>query len=161
MTRAVIEALAEVERQATHPTGFKRLIRGTLGVMANTLPEIALVSTAGLLLWNFFVHGETPDFFRMSLVALIPLVVIVVLHLLVLLLLPVRWPAIRYEFRKQLGVRMADELGRAYLTIPAEVSAAIADERKQVDVLVAETKQVSAWLAERQQAARVAELYGK
>ena len=161
MTRAVIEALAEVERQATNPTGFRRLLRGTLSLMANTLPEIALVSTAGLLLWNFFVHAETPDFFRMSLVALIPLVVIIVLHMLILMLLPVRWPAIRYEFRKQLGTRMAAELGRAYLAIPTEVSAAIHEEREQVDSLVAETKQVSDWLAERQQAARVAELYGK
>ena len=158
MTRAVIEALAEVERQATNPTGFRRLLRGTLSLMANTLPEIALVSTAGLLLWNFFVHAETPDFFRMSLVALIPLVVIIVLHMLILMLLPVRWPAIRYEFRKQLGTRMAAELGRAYLAIPTEVSAAIHEERKQVDSLVAETKQVSDWLAERQQAAELAQV---
>ena len=161
VTRAVIEALAEVERQAINPTGFKRVVRGTLGLFANTLPEIALVSTAGLLLWNFFVRGETPDLFRMSLVGLIPLVVIIVLHLLVLLLLPVRWPAIRHEFRKQLGTRMAAELGRAYLPIPSEVAATIQEERKQVDVLIAEAKQVNDWLAERQQAARVAELYGK
>ncbi|VTR95948.1 gtp-binding protein : Uncharacterized protein OS=Methylococcus capsulatus (strain ATCC 33009 / NCIMB 11132 / Bath) GN=MCA1394 PE=4 SV=1: MMR_HSR1 [Gemmata massiliana] len=161
ITRSVIEALAEVERQATHPTGFKRIVRGTLSLLANTLPEIALVSTAGLLLWNFFIHGETPDLFRMSLVALIPLVVIIVLHLLILLLLPVRWPAIRHEFRKQLGTRVAADLGRAYLTIPGEVCDAIQEERKQVDGLIAETKQVNDWLAERQQAARVAELYGK
>ncbi len=161
ITRSVIEALAEVERQATHPTGFKRIVRGTLSLLANTLPEIALVSTAGLLLWNFFIHGETPDLFRMSLVALIPLVVIIVLHLLILLLLPVRWPAIRHEFRKQLSTRVAADLGRAYLTIPGEVCDAIQEERKQVDGLIGETKQVNDWLAERQQAARVAELYGK
>ncbi len=163
MTRAVIDALAEVERQATHPTGFRRVVRGTLTVLANTLPEIALVATVGMLLWNFFVSTPSivPDFFQMSLVVLIPLIVIVVLHLLILLLLPVRWPAIRHEFRKQLGVRLAAELGRAYLAIPGEVSAAILDERKQVDALVAEAKQVADWLAERQQAARVAELYGK
>ncbi|AMV27208.1 GTPase Era [Gemmata sp. SH-PL17] len=161
ITRSVIEALAEVERQATHPTGFKRIVRGTLSLLANTLPEIALVSTTGLLLWNFFIHGETPDLFRMSLVALIPLVVIIVLHLLILLLLPVRWPAIRHEFRKQLGTRVAADLGRAYLTIPGEVCDAIQEERKQVDGLIGETKQVNDWLAERQQAARVAELYGK
>ena len=161
MTRAVIDALAEVERQVTHPTGVRRFVRGTLGLLANTLPEIALVTTAGLLLWDFFVHGIVPDFFRMALVVLIPLVVIVVLHLLILLLLPVRWPAIRSQFREQLGTRIAAELNRAYLTIPDEVAAAILDERKQVDALVSEAKQVSDWLAERQQAARVAELYGK
>ena len=160
MTRSVIDALAEVERQATHPTGWRRALRGTLTLLANTLPEVALVATAGLLLWNFFVLNEVPDFFRMSLVVLIPLMVIVVFHLLILVLLPVRWPVIRSEFRRQLGDRLGADLDRAYLDIPAEVAAAIRDERQKVDELVAETKQVSDWLAERQQAARVAELYG-
>ncbi len=161
VTRGVIDALAEVERQATHPTGWRRWLRGTLSLLANTLPEIALVGTMGMLLWNFFVHNQTPGMFEMSLVVLVPLIVIVVFHLLILLLLPVRWSAIRGEFRKQLGERMATELGRAYLAIPGEVAVALAEERKQVDALVAETKQVSDWLAERQQAARVTELYGK
>lgn len=163
VTRAVIEALAEVERQATNPTGFRKLVRGTLSVLANTLPEIALVATVGTLLWNFFVPSPpiVPDMFQMSLVVLIPLIVIVALHFLILLLLPVRWPAIRSEFRRQLGTRMAAELGRAYLAIPGDVAAAIREERNQVDALIAETKQVIDWLAERQQAARVAELYGK
>ncbi len=160
-SRAVIDALAEVERQATHPTGWRRLVRGTLSLLANTLPEVSLVATAGVLLWNFFVHGQTPDLFRMSLVVIIPLVVIVVLHMLIVLLLPVRWPAIRSEFRRHLGTRIAEELDRAYLPIPGEVAAAIQDERKQVDSLIAETNEVADWLAERQQAARVAELYGK
>lgn len=163
VTRAVIEALAEVERQAANPTGVRRAVRGTLGVMANALPELALVATVGTLLWNFFVPtpNVVPDLFQMSLVVLIPLVVIVALHLLVLLLLPVRWPAIRHEFRKQLGTRLAAELGRAYLALPDEVAGAIRAERKQVDALIAETNEVIDWLAERQQAARVAELYGR
>src|SRR5438874_5973094 len=55
MTRAVIDALAEVERQATHPTGWRKLLRGTLSLFANALPEISLIATAGYLLWNFFV----------------------------------------------------------------------------------------------------------
>ncbi|MDY3562790.1 50S ribosome-binding GTPase [Gemmata sp. JC673] len=163
VTRAVIDALAEVERQATNPTGFRRALRGTLTVAANTLPEIALVATVGTLLWNFFVPTPsiTPDMFQMLLVVLIPLVVIVAVHLLILLLLPIRWPTIRAEFRRQLGDRMATELGRAYLAIPGEVAGAIREERKQVDGLVAETKEVENWLTERQQAAHVGELYGK
>lgn len=161
MTRAVIEALAEVEHQATHPTGWRKLLRDTLSLFANTLPEVSLVATAGVLLWNFFIHNEVPDFFRMSLVILVPLLVIIVFHLLILLLLPVRWPAIRSEFRRQLGDRMAAELGRAYLAIPGEVAIAIREERKQTDAMIDETKQVNDWLAERQQAARVSELYGK
>jgi hypothetical protein len=162
-SRAVIDALAEVERRATHPTGWRKLVRGTLGALANTLPEISLVVTAGIILWNFIAASppHIPSMFEVALIAIIPLVVIIVLHLLILLLLPVRWPAIRGEFRRHLGGRIAEELDRAYLPIPGEVAAAIQEERKQVDALVAETKQVTDWLAERQQAARVAELYGK
>jgi energy-coupling factor transporter ATP-binding protein EcfA2 len=161
MTRAVIEALAEVERQAKNPTGWRKWLRGTIRGLANTLPELSFIATTAVLLWNFFMHGETPDAFRMSLVAIIPLVVILVFHLLILLLLPVRWPNIRNEFRRQLGTRIAAELNRSYLPIPGEVATAIDAERKQVDTLIAETKHVSDWLTERQQAARVAELYGK
>src|SRR5207248_477581 len=77
-----------------------------------------------------------------------------------LLLLPVRWPAIRGEFRRSLEGKIKAELGRVYLPIPGEIAAALKDERKQVDQLIVDTKQVTDWLAERQQAAHVAELYG-
>lgn len=160
MTRSVIEALAEVERQATHPTGWRKAVRGTLTALANTLPEVALVATIGYLLWNFFIHNQVPDLFRVSLVVLIPLLVVIVFHLLIVLLLPVRWPVIRSEFRGQLGTRLDAELSRAYLAIPEEVAAGIREERKQVDEVIAEAKQVADWLTERQQAARVGELYG-
>ncbi len=161
VTRAVIDALAEVERRATHPTGWRKALRGTLGVAANTLPEVALVATAAVLLWDFFVVGNTDiSLFRLSLVGLVPLVVIIVLHLLILMLLPIRWPAIRGEFRRELGAKLEAELERVYRPIPGETAAALAAERAEVDALVADTKQVSDWLAERQQAARVGELYG-
>lgn len=161
VTRAVIDALAEVERQATHPTGWRKALRVTLGAAANTLPEVALVATAGVLLWDFFVNQNTDiSAFRLALIGLVPLVVIIVLHLLILLLLPIRWPAIRGEFRRELTTRLDAELERVYRPIPGEVAAALAAERAEVDALVADTKQVEAWLAERQQAARVGELYG-
>jgi hypothetical protein len=111
--RAVIEALAEVERHATTPPGSEGSCAPRSGALANSLPEVALVATVGTLLWNFFVREPSivPDFFQMSLVVLIPLVVIIALHFLILLLLPVRWPAIRSEFRAQLGARMGDDWG--------------------------------------------------
>lgn len=161
VTRAVIDSLAAVERQATHPTGWRKAVRATLGTAANTLPEVTLVATAAVLLWDFFVVGNTEiSAFRLALVGLVPLVVIIVLHLLILLLLPIRWPAIRGEFRRELVVRLEAELARVYRPIPGEIAAALAAERAEVDVLVADTKQVAEWLAARQQAARVGELYG-
>jgi energy-coupling factor transporter ATP-binding protein EcfA2 len=159
-TRAVIDALAEVEREATRPTGWRRLLRGTLSFLANTVPEISLVGTAGLLLWNFMVNGQTPGLFEMSLIALIPLTVVIVFHLLILMLLPIRWPAIRGRFQTHLATRLSEELDRVYLQVPADIAAALREERKQVDTLLSETKEVTDFLAERQQAARVRELYG-
>jgi len=48
VTGIVIEALDEVERQATNPTGWRRWLRGTITLLANTRPETALVATAAL-----------------------------------------------------------------------------------------------------------------
>ena len=72
----------------------------------------------------------------------------------------------RFDWHKQTpeqaeSWRLTEELGRSYLPIPGEIAAALQEERNQVDAVIADTKQVSDWLAERQQAARVAELYGK
>jgi 50S ribosome-binding GTPase len=159
-TRAVIDALAEVEREATHPTGWRRALRGGLSLLANTLPEVALISTAGILLYNFIVKQETPGLFALSLVLLVPLMVVAIFHLLILLLLPVRWPAIRDRFRDKLAVRLGEELQRVYLLIPSEIALALQDERRQVETLLAETKEVADWLAAKQQAAHVTELYG-
>jgi predicted GTPase len=161
VARNVIDALADVEREAIHPSGWRRAVRGTLGFLANTLPEVSLIGTAGLLLYNFIVVGQTPGFFEMLLIGLIPLVVVIVFHLLILMLLPIRWPAIRGRFREKLATRLTDEMERVYLPVPVEIATALRDERKQVDQLLADTKEVADWLTERQQAAQVAELYGK
>ncbi len=160
ITRSVIEALAEVEQICTNPRGWRKWVRSTLGLLANTLPEISLVATAGYVLYDFFVNSVVPDTFRIALIAIVPLVVIVIFHLLIVLLLPVRWPAIRGEFHKRLGARLTQEFERAYLPIPSDLALALVEERSQVDRLVAETKEVNDWLAVRQQAAQVAELYG-
>ncbi len=84
----------------------------------------------------------------------------IVFHLLILMLLPVRWPAIRDRFREKLEGGSVEELDRVYLPIPGEIAAALHDERKQVEMLLAETKEVAEWLAAKQQAAQVTELYG-
>jgi hypothetical protein len=160
VTGIVIDALAEVERQAANPTGWRRWLRGTVTFLANTLPELALVATAAIILWKFIVDQEVPQLFQMSLIALVPLMVIIAFHLLVLLILPVRWPAIRGEFTRALQVRFHGELDRMYLSIPAEIAGALIEERRQMEVLLTDAKQVSDWLAERQHAAHVGEMYG-
>jgi hypothetical protein len=159
-TCAVIDSLTEVEREATQPTGWRRALRGTMTVLANTLPEVALIATAGILLYNFIVKQETPGVFALSLVVIVPLMVVAIFHLLILLLLPVRWPAIRDRFRSRLDTHLLEELDRAFLSVPSKIAADLLDERQQLESLLAETKEVGDWLANRQQAAHVAELYG-
>jgi hypothetical protein len=160
VTRGVIDALAEVEREATHPTGWRRMLRGTLSLLANIAPELSLIATAGVILFNFIVNQQTPGLFEMSLILLVPLTVVIVFHLLILLLLPIRWPAIRGRFLARLGNRLSEEMERVYLPIPGEIALALLDERKRVDELISDTKKVADWLTERQQAAQVSELYG-
>ena len=158
--RAVIDALAEVEQMCTNPRGWRRWLRGTLSLLANTLPEVSLVATAGYVLFDFFVNNVMPDTFRIALIVIVPLVVVVAFHLLILMLLPVRWPAIRGEFRKRLDARLTEEFERAYTPIPGDLAAALQEERKQVDQLIANVKEINEWLTVRQKAAQVAELYG-
>jgi hypothetical protein len=160
VTRVVIDTLADVEREATHPTGWRKAVRGTLTVLANTLPEVALVSTAGILLWNFMVNTHVPGLFEMLLIVLIPLTVVIVFHQLVVWILPIRWSSIRERFKEKLAARLTEELERVYLPVPADIASALREERKQVDTLLGETKEVADWLAQQQQAAQVTELYG-
>jgi energy-coupling factor transporter ATP-binding protein EcfA2 len=160
ITGIVIDALAEVERQVSAPTGWRKWLRGGITLAANTLPELSLIATAGIILWNFIVERIVPELFQMSLIALVPLTVVIVFHLLILLVLPVRWPGIRGEFTRALLARFQAELDRIYLAVPAGLAAELIEERKDVEALLADEKQVADWLAVRQQAARIGELYG-
>jgi len=160
VTGIVIDALGEVEREAANPTGWRKWVRGSIALLANSLPEVSFLATAAILLWSFVYEQNVPGIFQMSLIALVPLTVMVVFHLLIVMLLPVRWPAIRGEFERALRSRFNAELDRVYLPIPGDVAAAIAAERAELESLLADIRQTADWLAARQQAARVGELYG-
>lgn len=77
------------------------------------------------------------------------------------MVLPIRWGAIRGEFRSRLEGKLKDEFRRAFLPLPDELAAAVATERREVEHLLTETRQVADWLREREDAAHVAELYGR
>ncbi len=161
ITRNVVDALTEVEREVTKPTGWRKVVRGIVGFLGNTLPEAVLIGAIILLLWRFFVDGLTPEFFHVLLPIYVTLGALIVMHIVILFSLPVRWSAIRGEFRKRLESKLMDELRRTYLPIPAELAATIADETKQAEYLMTETQQVADWLSEREQAAQIRELYGR
>jgi energy-coupling factor transporter ATP-binding protein EcfA2 len=161
LTRAVVTALSEVEQEAAKPTGWRRYVRGGLGLLANYLPESILIVSIVILLWRFIVEDFTPQFFHILLPIYVTLGVLIVLHILITMVFPIRWSAIRGEFESRLERKVRDELQRAYLPVPGEVVADLTRQRASVEELLAETQQVSAWLAERESAAQISELYGK
>jgi hypothetical protein len=92
--------------------------------------------------------------------AFVVFVVLVFFHILISLVLPMRWQAIRSEFQRQLGQRLQNDLENAYAAIPSDVASELAEERRQVEKLSAETGEVAGWLEQREQAASVKGLYG-
>jgi hypothetical protein len=155
------EALTHVERQWARPTGVRAWLQAALVWAANIVPELTLMAAIIVLLWRYFVQENfQPSLFSILLPFLITLVVLLLLHLLVNWVLPLRWPTIRGEFKRQLEKRIDDRLTAAYLPMPAEVNAQLAAERQKIDILVAEADEIRGYVDRQQQATRIAELYG-
>jgi energy-coupling factor transporter ATP-binding protein EcfA2 len=161
--RALMEALAEVERSRTRPRGLRKLLQFTVVGMSNVLPEIVFVAAFLLLLWRYFdpqgvgYHVTAID---LVLPFALTLFVLVFLQLLTAILLPVRWSAVRDEFHRKLVGRLEDELKAVYAAIPAETAEALLKEQARVDELLSELREVRTWLDSRQTAASVTGLYG-
>ena len=56
---------------------------------------------------------------------------------------------------------MREELDSVYQCIPADVAESLRLERREVEKLLGETREVTQWLEQREQAASIAALYGK
>jgi hypothetical protein len=87
--------------------------------------------------------------------------VLIILHLLIAVVLPLRWHAIRDEFARRLGERIAQELEHVYADLPAAVAEGLLKERRQVEQLLGETREVTGWLEQREQSASITSLYGR
>jgi len=163
--RAMSEVLHDVERRRSDPTGPRRHVRAVLGFFSDWLPPLAFVAALILfLLIAFRAWGEkTPplEWMHFVLPFAVLLAVLVVLHILIVLLLPMRWAAIRGEFQALLQKRLQQELEGVYGPVPDDVAALLQAERRQVEKLAAETRDVSSWLRHREESASVAGLYGK
>ena len=160
-TRGLIDALAQVESEVTRPTGWRRIVRGGVSFIANTLPELVLIASIILVLYFFFVQNEAPSLAMVTMPLYTTLGTLILLHVLISLMLPVRWSTIREEFRVRLANRLQDELDRTFLPVPDEIATAVREEKKRAETLAAEVKQVADWLAEREYAVHVGELYGR
>lgn len=158
---ALNDSLTHVERQWSQPTGTRAWLQAGLVRLANVLPELTLVAAIIVLLWRYFVQENfQPSVFSILLPFLMTLVVLILFHLLVNWVLPLRWPTIRGEFKRQLGRRIADSLTAAYAPVPGEVNARLAAERREIDTLQREAEEVREYLERHQQEAHIEGLYG-
>jgi hypothetical protein len=162
-SRILLDVLQAVEQQWTRPTGWRRWVQTLLVWVTDWLPPLALLAAVANLVWRYFDpagRGYQVNLSDVLLPLVILLGVLVILHVLVALLLPLRWPVIRGEFRRRLEARLQQELEEVYLSVPAELADALRAERSEVEKLVAETREVAGWLRQREQAAGIEGLYG-
>lgn len=162
--QALVDILQQVEHEAVHPAGVRRWTQRAIVLLADWVPPVALLAALVQLLWRYFDpmgRGYTSQLSDVLLPLVVLLIVLVILHLLIVLLLPVRWAVIRSEFQRRLQCRVQSELESVYASIPAEVAGALHLERRQSEQLLRDTREVAAWLEQREQAASIAGLYGK
>ena len=164
---AMSEVLHQVEKQRTRADGAAPLrpgrarFPGGLGAarrlgLRDRSTSCSRRSTSG---------KETPrpsiGWLDLALPLFVTLAVLVILHVLIALLLPLRWSQIRGEFKVRLEKRLQQELENVYGPVPEDVAALLLAERRQVEKLAGETRDVASWLRQREQSASVAGLYGK
>jgi hypothetical protein len=160
---ALSEVLQQVEAQWSRPTGARRWLHTVVIWVADWLPPVVLLAALVNLLLHYFDpwgRGYQIGWIDLFLPLIVVLVVLIVLHILITVLLPLRWTAIRGEFRRRLEARLTEEMEGVYGPLPAQVAESLRAEREQVEQLLGETREVAGWLEQRQQAASVAGLYG-
>jgi energy-coupling factor transporter ATP-binding protein EcfA2 len=161
----LVEVLHEVESQWARPTGSRRGLQNVFIWVGDIVPLVVLLASC-LIVLNDYFHLWSQDRLFSSLyeAILFPLVAVLltllILYLLIIFLLPIRWPAIRSTFHRRLTERLREELGSAYLPIPQEVADRLLAERRQLDELLADCREVRQWLRTQEQAAGIEALYG-
>ncbi len=158
--RGLTEVLESVEKQWTRPSGSRRLVQETLVLAADWIPPLALLASLVNLLWKVFYLSISPTLIDILLPGIVLLVVFLILHLLIYVLLPLRWNAIRHEFHDRFETRIRQELEEVFLDMPSDLAEKLAEDRKQVEKLIGETREVASWLAKREEAASISGLYG-
>jgi hypothetical protein len=129
--------------------------------LADWLPLATLVTVAGVLLWGYVMEGRPFAWGDLFPLGMSVLMVLIILHVVIAVFLPLRWPAIRTEFQRQLERRLQADLEEAYACLPGEVAQTMKQERHQVEDLLSEVAEVVAWLEKREQAASIAAMYGR
>src|SRR6202030_690086 len=124
------EVLDQVEQQWSKPTGTRRWWQGGIVWLANWLPIAALFGVLVLMLWQYTVGQRSIALGDVLLPVFVVLIVLILLHIAISVVLPMRWPAMRGGFRRQLERRLQTDLEGLYLSIPTEVANDLREERR-------------------------------
>jgi energy-coupling factor transporter ATP-binding protein EcfA2 len=162
-SQTMIEVITQVERAWSQPQGSRWWLQRVIIFLADCLPYLACLGTGGVLLWQYTMSEPAVRFEWMDLLK--PLaatfIVLVMMHVLIAFLLPLRWPAIRAQFHEHLEKRLREELEQQYNQALADTVQEVLAERRQNENFLKEIREVESWLAEREQAASIVNLYGK
>lgn len=159
-SQALVDVLSQVELEWTRPTGWRSWSRRFVIILTDWVPLITLLAAYAVPLFQYFQFEDTPSLMDFILPLVVLLVVLVLLHVLVMVFLPLRWQAIRGQFERLLEIRLRKDLEAVYAGLPAEVVEQLKKERRQVEQILSEVKEVSGWLEQRESAASIAGLYG-
>jgi energy-coupling factor transporter ATP-binding protein EcfA2 len=155
------EVMQQVEQLLVQPQGGRKLTLLVLVWLGDLLPILGLTGTCTFLLYRYFgPEGRSFELMDLVLPFATVLLTLVLLYVVVIFALPVRWPAIRGVFEAELVRRLRQELDAVYLQLPAELAEALFAERKHMEKLIDDTKEVLGWLRDREQASTVKNLYG-
>lgn len=161
--QALVDVLQDVERQWSNPRGLRRWVQSGLVFLGDWLPTLGLLAACVMLLWRYFDPYGRGYEVRLADALLPPavtLVILIVMHLLITLLLPLRWRNIRSEFRRRLEEQLRTTLAAVYAPLPGDVAEGLREERRRIEALQKETREVATWLREREQSASIVGLYG-
>jgi hypothetical protein len=150
-----------VERSWSQPTGARWWLQKSIILLADWVPGLACFTMGAVLLWEYIYVGRSFAWSDLLLPLAVMFFVLVMLHVMIALLLPLRWNAIRSQFHEQLQKRLRAELEQYFHQVLTDVAQDVLAERRQNENFLKETEEVSAWLAEREQAASIVNMYGK
>lgn len=159
--QAMIEIIADVEREWSNPSGVKHWVQRGLILAANWLPLIGFGTMGTLLLWGYAMNDRPFNATDLLLPVVVVLIILVLMHVIIAVVLPLRWPAIRAEFEGRLCKRLQGEMVEHYGQVPIDLTREIDSERRDVEQLLGEVREVTSWLEQREQAASIVNLYGR
>jgi energy-coupling factor transporter ATP-binding protein EcfA2 len=158
--QAMLEVFTEVERAWVEPTGSRRILHRTMLFLGNTLPSVSLFAMVAMLLWQYFMDKRPFALYDLLLPLAVVVFTMVILHVLIALVLPMRWPSLRAEFRDELVRRLEGDVFTQYLPLPAELASDLRADRERALGLRKKVAETTAWLEARERGAAVMQLYG-